>query len=291
MSDGELQSDLNLNLTLDLLVRTIGELPVAPVVLARAIQLTSDTESDIKELARILGADQSLSAKVLRLSNSPYYGRLRTVTSITEALQVLGFDTVRTVTIAASTHSAFLDLSQDPQSRTLWQHSICTAVGARKLAAEFRHGDMEVAYIAGLLHDIGKLVTNTRAPHLFEKIVLEVVTSGRAFCDVENELLEFNHADIASLLLANWNFPSQLVKAVQLHHRLGLPPSPSANQLSQIIALADNIAIRLGICFAGQIPASIVWKIAERGTELDELRLQTLAESIRIAYEAEIAMF
>jgi len=291
MTKGETESELSQSLTLDQLVRTIGDLPVAPDVLARALQLTSDTESDIKELARVLSSDQSLSAKVLRLSNSPYYGRLRTVTTVSEALQVLGFDTVRTVTIAASTHIIYRDLAQGSLSRTLWRHSLCTAVGAGKLAESIKMGDKESAYVAGLLHDIGKLVIYARAPHLFEKIVQEVITSGRDFCQVEADLLEFDHSDIASLLLSSWNIPSQLVKAVHFHHRLAGPGSSPANRLAYTVSLANDISKRLGVCFPGQKSVMTSVTVGDGKAAWDESQLQSFAETVREAFETEATLF
>jgi len=291
MTKGETESELSRGLTLDRLVRTIGDLPIAPDVLARALQLTADAESDIRELARVLSSDQSLSAKVLRLSNSPYYGRLRAVTSIPEALQVLGFDTVRTVTVAASTHIIYRDLAKGSLSRTLWRHSLCTALAASKLAESFKMCDKESAYIAGLLHDIGKLVIYARAPHLFEKIVQEVVTSGRDFCQVETDLLEFDHSDIASLMLSNWNIPSQLVKAVHFHHRfIGADPSPT-NRLAYAVSLANDISKRLGVCFPGQKSAMTNAIVDNGKATLDESQLQSFAETVREAFEAEVTLF
>ncbi len=291
MTIGEMESELSRGLTLDNLVRTIGDLPVAPDVLARALQLTSDAESDARELARVLSSDQSLSAKVLRLSNSPYYGRLRAVTSVSEALQVLGFDTIRTVTIAASTHLIYRDLAKGNTGQTLWRHSLCTAVAASKLADTFETVDKESAYVCGLLHDIGKLVLHARAPHLFNKIAEQVATTGREFCQIEADLLDFDHSDIASLMLASWNIPSQLVKAVHFHHRFTTPNPSPANRLAYAVSLSNDISKRLGICFLGQKSVMTSAIVDDGKPAWDESHLQSFAETVREAFEAEVALF
>ncbi|PWB75270.1 hypothetical protein C3F09_02610 [candidate division GN15 bacterium] len=291
MSHKDSDSVQSHDLTLDVLVRAIGELPAAPHVLARALQLTADTETDINELGHVLSADQSLSARVLRLSNSPFYGRLREVKSITEALQVLGFETVRTVTIAASTHLIYRDMADGNYARTLWRHSLCTAIAAGTLAESYKMGDKESAYIAGLLHDIGKLVLHARAPHLFEKIVLEVVTSGREFCKIESEMLNFDHSDIASLMLSGWNIPSPLVRAIHAHHRQITAETLPANRLAHVVALADDIARRLNICFPGQKPAMTTAIIGDGMPVLDDAQLQSVAGRVRAAFELEVALF
>lgn len=244
--------EFNSTSTLDAIVSSIGELPAVPVVLNKAIELTSDIETNISDISKVLSADPSLSTRVLRLSNSSYYGRQREVKTVSEAIQVLGFDAIRSVIVAASTYRMFLEGGEESVSKKLWQHSFCTAVGARLLAESLSKENSEVAFVAGLLHDIGKLVVHSRIPASFKMMVKEVACLRGPFCKTEYDVLGFDHCDVGSLLLSRWNFPQELVRPVAKHHRATAPAGLHDVSLSWIIAMADDMSIKLGICFPGQ---------------------------------------
>lgn len=276
--------------TLDSIVSSIGELPSAPSVLHKAIELTSDIESNITDISKVLSADQSLSTKVLRLSNSSFYGRQREVRTVAEAIQVLGFETVRSVVVAASCHQIFMETGEESISRRLWQHSLCTAVGARTLAAALKMKETEVAFIAGLLHDIGKLVIYSRIPATFKMLVKEVSERREPFFRIESEVLGYDHCDVGELLLSRWDFPTELVRPVARHHRGLAAPKIGQLPISRLVAVANAMAIKLGVCFPGQETALPFDDTMAEGIGLDHDRLCTVMDETYSHYQSDLEM-
>lgn len=235
--------------TVSRLIKKLGDLPSAPVILTRALRLTSDLQSNIADLVRSLSADQSLSAKVIRMSNSPLYARFRRVASLDEAITVLGFGQLKSVVITATTFRVFDKSEHAAVAGDLWQHSLSSAIGARLIARRFGQVDKEEAYLAGLLHDIGKLVLLKMVPNLYARIIEEVKSSGKGFHEIENRELGFDHADVGEALLIAWEFPTSIQRAVMVRHHCPIHERPPEIELSRIVWLADNISRYNGASF------------------------------------------
>ena len=235
--------------TVDRLIERLGDLPAAPVVLSKALRLTQDLQADIKDLVRSLSADQSLSAKVIKLSNSPLHARLCQVLTLSEAIRVLGFDQLKSIIITASTFRMFEKCEHAEIATDLWQHSLSTAIGSRLIAQRFGKIDKESAYLAGLLHDIGKLILLKLAPNAYEDIIEKVKSTEQSFAKVEDQELGFTHTDVGRSLLSAWKFPSEIIVAVAEHHRVSLNRKPVSVQLSRIVALANSTSRYIGASF------------------------------------------
>ena len=160
--------------TLDDIISTVGELPASPAIVSSLMSLTSDLDSTVDDISKVLAADQSLTARVLKLSNSPYYGRTKGVTSLDDAIFLLGFFTVRSMVIATSAHQIYKGGGESDSTSKLWRHSLSTAVACRQIAKRIKHPDKDEIFIAGLLHDIGKLVMLDKLKDRYRDIVAEV---------------------------------------------------------------------------------------------------------------------
>ena len=143
--------------TLDKIVALIGDLPATPGIVSQLMSLTSDININIDKITRAVMSDQSFTARVLRLSNSSFYGRSKEVRTLKEAIVILGFKTLRSLVVAMSTHSLYRGESKSTVSQSLWEHALATAICAREISRAARFGQSEEAFIAGLLHDIGKV--------------------------------------------------------------------------------------------------------------------------------------
>jgi len=238
--------------TIKSIVSKVGDLPSVPAVVTAAIGLTANLESDIADIERILSMDQSLVAKVLKLSNSPHYGRAKEVQTLQEAVLVLGFNAVRSLVLASSAHSMYTDSKTGDMGYKLWLHSLSTAIASRQIAEHINHPDKEEAFIAGLLHDIGKLILIQKAGDWYEWIVKEVESEGKSFRRVESRVLSFNHCDVGSLLLTQWSFPNNLIQAVDKHHRPPVFGRGETPPLAQIVNLANYMAKNMGVGFEDQ---------------------------------------
>jgi len=237
---------------------SIGELPTSPTVVSSVMGLTSNINTGVDKLSQALSADAALTAKVLRLSNSPFYGRARTVRSLNEAIMILGFSTIRSLVVATSTYSMFQHGQNKSLEETLWHHSLATAMAARIIAHRIgKKRLVEEFFLAGLLHDIGILVLLKKMPQEYLRILQQELTTGTDQLELELASFGFTHAELGSLLLERWNFPPTLSAGVKWHCNPELaancPDSADGGKTELLIAhaisFADEIARSLGFGF------------------------------------------
>lgn len=207
-------------LTLQNLINRVDELPEVPQIAFRAIQLLNNPETDVSSLAQVIASDQALTAKVLRLCNSAFYGLSRQVTTISEAVIIVGFSSLKSLVLMLTTQSSMnkglLGYKMGPGE--FWHHSLSTAEITRFLAQHTQLNNPEEAFIAGLIHDIGKMALNQyalpevyRATNLSQKERIPIH-------EAETRVLGFDHADVGAALTERWNFPPVLVEAIRRHH-------------------------------------------------------------------------
>ena len=275
--------------TLNRIVSMVGDLPAAPAVVSTAMGLTEDVQSNVADISRTLSLDQSLTAKVLKLSNSPYYGQRKKVETLNEAILVLGFSAVRSIIVATYTHNMFVSDSTVDAGNKLWRHSLSTAIAGRQIAGKVGYRDREGVFITALLHDVGKLVMLEKLPGWYAEIIKEVEQNNESFRRVESRVLRFNHCDVAAVLLAGWLFPGNLIEAISMHHR----PSSSQNSdgvipMAQIVNLANYMAKNLGVGFDDKRVECLSELKSAQAMQLDDEALEELFEELREQYQTEI---
>jgi len=232
---------------LDALVRQVRGLPALPAAVARVMQLTDDPKAGAADVARALASDQALAARMLKLANSAFYGASRRVSTVSEAVVTLGMRTTRNLVMATSCQEMLEgDVAGYALPRgALWRHSLACAFAAQALAGRARYRATEEAFVAGLLHDIGKVVLSTYLKEQFARVLLRAQGGELTFAEAERETLGFDHAEAGARLLERWNLPSSLVAAVRHHHAPLESPSPSL--LPCLVHVADAICLTLGI--------------------------------------------
>ncbi len=270
---------------------SVGELPAAPAIVSVAMGLTSDLQSNVEDISRVLAADQSLVAKVLKISNSPYYGRASEVTTLHEAITVMGFLSIRSIVVAASSHGMYDTTDPDGPENKLWRHSLSTAIAARKIAEHIKHPEKEEAFIAALMHDIGKLVLLEKVPDWYRRVIESVEAEGLPFFEMERRLFRFDHCDVASLLLDQWSFPKHLVRAIAKHHN---PPSFARGgpvPIAHVVNLANAMAKQLKVGFDGDWEEDISGLESARLLKIDEKSLSEILTEVEGNYREEIRIF
>jgi putative nucleotidyltransferase with HDIG domain len=235
--------------TIDKIIQKLGDLPSAPQILQEAIQLTSDIDSNIKKVARTIAADQSISAKVVRMSNSPMFARAKRVSTLDEAISVLGFTQLKSIIITASTFQMFEAGANFDLATKLWHHSLSTAIGSRIIAERLTSLNKDEAYLAGLLHDIGKLVFLKTTPNVYARLIQMVKQEKTALSIEEQREFGFDHTDLGAALLTKWAIPADITSAAADHHRFRLSEVPSAEQLVRVVMLADAVSGYIGADF------------------------------------------
>jgi len=223
----------------------IKTLPTLPAVLSHILATTADPDSSALELSRHVAADQSLTATLLKLVNSAYYGCYRQVDSITTAIVMLGFDEVRNLTLAMTAFRRFPQGHPDFDRTQLWRHSIAAAMAAEGLSKAAR-APAGGCFVSGLLHDIGKVILDVIHPRLFRDAAHKAHDEGRLIRETETEILGLNHAEAGGILAERWELPPSIVDAVRYHHDPEL--SETDPTLTALVALADYLTYqaRLG---------------------------------------------
>lgn len=228
--------------SLDQLIDQVDKVLPVPSVAMEVIKLLDMPDTSVKDVADILSQDQGLTANVLKLANSAYYGVPRRVTLPVEAVALLGFKTVRSIVWSSVMEVLYNKplVGYKLESGMLWEHSLATAVIGKYLAKTFKLRDPESFYVSGLLHDVGKLVLNIYLPVEFSKVIA-LVEQGKTFAEAESEILGYDHAEVGGIICDKWQLPVVIVEGVKYHHvpRLG-------SQSSHVTHLANAMALILG---------------------------------------------
>ncbi|MDD2736135.1 MAG: HDOD domain-containing protein [Desulfuromonadaceae bacterium] len=233
--------------TLDRLVEETSTVYSLPLFYERLNETINHPRSSIDDIAKIITEDQGLTARLLRLANSPMFGCYAKVDSITKAATIIGTQQLRDLALAASVMGVFKGIPEDLLNMTsFWRHCIACGIIARSLAVYRRESNVERLFVAGMLHDVGHIVL-AAARHEVSRELLEAQRdSGRFYLELERERLAFDHAELGGALLKKWKIPVSIVEPVAYHHNPG-----SAEQFrleAAMVHLADIIcqAMELG---------------------------------------------
>lgn len=264
-------------------VKHIQDLPALPAVVMELLDSIDRDDVDITVLAKKVSHDQALTAKTLRLANSSYYATQVKVTTIQQAITLLGFKNMRNLIITAGMAGCF------PEQRcagfefnAFWRHSVATAVCARTLARH-RHINQDFAFTAGLLHDIGRLVLVTCFTRLYEKAISYRIAHDCYLTEAENAVLGIDHVLAGQVLAEHWNFSETMQKAIAGHHD---PEVPGTGFLAAIVHVADIIVHALDLSAAEDDLIPRVSLVALQGLAIDEETYLAVFRETEMQYEA-----
>lgn len=198
---------------------TLGDLPVLPEVALQAMRLADNPDWDLKKLDVTIRRDQALAARFLRLANSAFFGARCSVTTLDRAINLVGITRVRSVLLASALEGLHESRKSNFKGKVLWEHALATGCVSQHLATKHRLCDPEEAFMAGLLHDIGRPVMD----HVFKPQyaeVIEMVATGVAasFLSAEQRVFRFDHTDVGFVVVTAWDFPSAIAEAIRFHH-------------------------------------------------------------------------
>lgn len=218
-----------------------ASLPAMPQILVQLMERCQADEIGMAELAELIAKDAAMTTKILRVANSSAYHRRTRLASLEQSLMLLGLDMVKTLVISESVFQIFGDLSHanPPDLRAFWKHSLLAAVTARLIAQKIDYPHVEEAYLAGLLHDVGRLALLSLAPR--EYTVNFCAPDDENLCAVEQRTLELTHAEAGAWMIANWNLDSFLADSVLYHHE-PMVRLEKSHPLIRIVSLAEFLA-------------------------------------------------
>lgn len=212
------------------ILNSFKDFPAMPNVIMRALNVMKDPDSSMKELAKIISYDQSLSTKVLTLVNSAYYGFPQQITSIARAISLIGMSKAKNIIMAV----AMKPMLTNQGDKELWEHSITTAAGCEHLAKHLKIMDADEAFVIGFLHDLGKVVLKNKDSELYKKVE-ESAQYNKNLLETEQTYFGINHCQIGSILTKRWQLPLLVNNTVKYHHTPNLSSMPTACTLVYFI--------------------------------------------------------
>ena len=221
-------------------------LPSIPGAAVKLLSLLDDPESSVSEIEEILKYDPGLTANVLKLSNSAYFGLPQKIGSVKQAILVMGSKRLTQLVMASCVH-ALMDrpiTGYELPKGEFWRHSVAVSVTAELLVKELNIPSVDIIFTAALLHDLGKIVMDEFV-HEDYILIQEQIQNGLSFETAEQKVLGTNHAEIGAKILEKWSFPEEIVLAVQ-HHHLPDTANPKSS-LVDIVHVANVLCLMIGL--------------------------------------------
>jgi HD-like signal output (HDOD) protein len=235
--------------TPETIVRHETELASFPDIYFRIREVLEDDSASATRIAKVVGTDMSLSAKLIKLVNSPLYGLPQPIDSISRAVTLVGAKELSTLALGISAINYFKDIPRElVDMRTFWRHSITCGIFAKILAGTQTGLSPERSFIAGLLHDVGRLILFKKLPYASTEAMLFARENSIPLVEAERAVMDFTHTDISRPLLAAWKFPEELADMINYHHN----PMEFPNPLEPaIIHVADCLTNAVEIAQGG----------------------------------------
>jgi putative nucleotidyltransferase with HDIG domain len=244
------------------ILEKLNDIPTLPIVATKVSELINDPNSSSGDIADVLKKDQVLTAKVLKLINSPYYGIPGEVTDVKRALAYLGFNTLAQLVLSVSVISLFSDKKNSRFSmQDFWKHALGTAVVSEVIAKKVNYPKPEECFTCGLLHDIGKIVLLQIAPEEFLKVVTLTEREKISFYEAERRLEVPNHGYLGEYIAEKWRLPMVIRMSIRYHHT---DVSQMETMLAsikpavQIVSLANQLVVQGNIGYSGDASGGFI---------------------------------
>lgn len=264
-------------------IEQIDNLPALPAIVSRLIKIVNSSDTSAEDAAKLIQKDPALTTKMLRLANSAFYGIPRSISSVSSAVVILGFNTIRSLVLSAAVMKMFSTSSKPAIDRdAFWKHSIVCALGAKAIIRQFiniRMMDPESAFCAGILHDIGKLIFSEFITEDYRDVCAHARKKGIPVIEAEQEILGINHAEIGRILADKWALPLDLEYALVFHH----DPSGADSLLDLVttVHMANVITHEVGMGVWEDEVCTEEWKGARSVLRMSDLDYDQIVSSLR----------
>jgi putative nucleotidyltransferase with HDIG domain len=255
----------------------IRELSTLPSVILRILEVMNNPMADARDVEKEIIEDPIITSKVLKMSNSPFYGTDRNISNISQAVVLMGFTEVQNIALSVSIFSRFLMPTKMFDRRQFWEHCYATGVTAEALQRRV-NAHTNDGFVAGLLHDIGRIVLDQYFPDEFEEVMAVADNQRISLFEAERKVLGVTHGDIGFWVTEKWNLPTMLTDSILFHHT---PFSCRESYvLTSIIHVADIISKAFGSYMKKEFAPSPRDESAFRLLNLDSEKVMDLADLI-----------
>lgn len=198
----------------------IESLPTLPVIVQQIQKLIVNPKSNMSQIAQVIENDQAISARVIRLVNSAFYGMRERISSIQRAIVILGLNTVKNIVIGVSIVKTFNDSIETTffEREKFWLHTLSTAMGSKLIAQHLHKPEPEDYFLAGLLHDIGLLIIDQFFHKEFAQIIQDSQKNKAEYLVSEQKVLGLSHGEVGEILARKWNMPEFIIDSIRYHH-------------------------------------------------------------------------
>lgn len=277
---------------LELIIMTASDLPTIPVVATKVMQLIEHETATAEEMAKVVSSDPAVAARVLKISNSSFYGCQRQIQTLSHAIMILGFSTLKSLVVAASVKQVYKPYGLT--EKMLWEHSFGAGLAARIIANITQLVNEEEAFLGGLFHDIGKIIMNTIDSQQFQSVMQKCYNDKISFQEAEQQVYSYTHAEVGGMVIKKWNFPDILMNAVLSHHSFDFAEDedPYQIKLSCVVGLANIFCHKLGIGVREPEDELVLHEtIPAKMLNLDKARIQSLLDRFETAYNLDKSFF
>jgi putative nucleotidyltransferase with HDIG domain len=262
------------------IIAGIDDLPTLPRTVLKITELINDPKSSARDIARIITDDQVLTARLLKLVNSSFYGFPQRISTVNTAIVLLGFDAIRSLLLTTSVFDLFAGRNKKSRQdqEKFWDHSLGCAVGAKVIGNFLRHDKIEELFVAGLLHDIGKIVEMLYLPDDFAKVAATINQQNILMLTAEEKVLGYDHAEIGRLLADKWNLPNKLEQIIAHHHQ----PASAGSFIMEasIVHLADILCRALNMGYGGDNKIPPLDKLAWESLRIQPDSIESIMETM-----------
>ena len=228
-------------------MKRVQDLPPLPASALRVLELIKQPETSVKDLEYVIGQDPALTAGILRQANSAFYGYARRISSLQDAIVILGFKIIENLAMTAAVAPMLKTpiIGYEIEQDGLWQHSILTGIAAKSICKRLQLPFGDAAFTAGLLHDMGKLVISLYLQQIGDYMVERVNVAMISYVELEEKVIGFNHATVGGFMAKSWNLPTELAESITCHHTPLL--AQENTKMTCVVHVANGVANMLGV--------------------------------------------
>lgn len=220
-------------------------IPTMPGAAQKAFTLATDPTAEARDFIEVIESDEALSARVIKIANSVFFDRGKPSKTIEESVLVIGINELRCLLNATTLTDIFP--SKHPVRAQLWAHDVAVGLIARSLAQRLLPSQAEVAFLGGLMHDVGKLLLIQRSSEDYQKVLKFIEDGNGDYCKAEGSIFVFDHTEVGQLIAERWNFNQELIEVIRNHHNNWQDLVSSGLSLIALVKAADTFAHSLGL--------------------------------------------